>query len=72
MVTLNCQLNNLPIMLICNFMDGLLEAIHNWTIEYLPPPSRTPDDMVHNQVDCVVIMNVLHVYSIPDIDTSVN
>lgn len=28
--------------------------------------------MVHNQMDGMVIMNVLHVYSIPVIDTDVN
>src|SRR5260370_37235127 len=72
MVALDCELNNLPIMLICNFLDELLKSPSNWTMEYLPPHSRAPDDMIHNQVDCVVIMNVFHVYGIPAIDTSVN
>ena len=72
MVALNCQLNNLPIMLIYHFTDDLLKPIGYWTISYLSSPPWTPNDMVHNQMDCMIIINVLHVYNIPDIDTSVN
>jgi len=32
MVALDSQLNNLPIMLICNFMDDLLKTTRHWTI----------------------------------------
>jgi hypothetical protein len=68
---LNSQLNNLPIMLICNFMDDLLKPARHRTIQYLSSPPWTPDNMVHNQMDCMIIMSVFHVYGIPYIDTSV-
>src|SRR5260370_40527159 len=54
-----------------NFIDDLLKPTGYRTIEYLPSSPWAPDDMVHNQMDCMIIMNVFHVYRIPCIDTSV-
>ncbi len=68
MIRLNSQLNNLPIMLTGRFMDDLLKPTSNGTIEYLSPSPWTPDNVVHNQVGCVVIMNVFHVYRIVYVD----
>jgi hypothetical protein len=71
MVTLNSQVKNLPIMLICNFMDDLLKPTGHRAIEDLPPSPWTPENMVHHQMDGMGIVNIVHVYGLPYIDTLV-
>src|SRR5947199_346921 len=72
MVTLTSQVNNLPIMLIGHFMDDLLKPTGHRTIEDLSTSPWTTENIVHHQMDGMVLLNVFHVYGLPCIDTFVN
>jgi hypothetical protein len=71
MVTLYSQLKNFPLMFIGNIMDDLFKPRSHRTSEDLPPSPWAPDNMVHHQMDGMGIVNVVHVYRLPYIDTSV-
>lgn len=58
-------------LLSCNFMDDLFKPRSHRTSEDLPPSPWAPDNMVYNQMDSMIIMNVVHVYGLACIDTSV-
>jgi hypothetical protein len=71
MVTLYSQLKNVPLMFIGHIMNELFKPRSHRPSEDLPPSPWAPDNMVHNQMDGMDIMNVVHVYRLLYIDTSV-
>ncbi len=63
-IWLNRYLKGLPLMLFTDFMDERFQANRQRTYQNLPTPFRTPNDMIHHQMDAVLFMLVFHVSSI--------
>jgi hypothetical protein len=70
MIGLNRQLHHRPVVLRRYVTDDLLQASAYRANEHLAPPLGTPDDVVHHQVDVVPFMGVVHVDSVPFLNTA--
>ncbi len=64
MIGLNCQPYNCPVVLACNLLNDLFQAVMYRPNQYLAPSLRTPDDMIDNQVYRMLFMLIIHVDSI--------
>src|SRR5260221_2194138 len=70
MIGLDCQFDNRPLVLRRHLADDLLQAVAYRPNKHLAPPLGTPDDMVHDEMDVVPLMCVVHVDSIPLFNTA--
>lgn len=59
MIWLNCQVQNLPSILIYYFFSDLFQAVTNWTYQDFPAALGTPNNVVDDQMDCVLFMDIL-------------
>jgi hypothetical protein len=64
MIGLDCQADDLPILLIHDRPDALFQAGTHWSYHHLPAPFGTADAVVDHQVDVGLLVLILHVYSI--------
>jgi hypothetical protein len=61
MISLNSQPENGPLMRIRYLFNDLLEPIMHRAYQHLAPALWTPNDMVDNQVGCMLFMLIVHV-----------
>jgi hypothetical protein len=64
MIRLNSQPENGPMVRTCNLFNDLLQAIMHRAYQYLAPALWTPDDMIDNQVDRMLLVLIVHVDSL--------
>jgi len=67
---LNRQLNHSPTVLRRHLANNLLQARAYPADEHLAPPFETPDEVVHDEVDDVPFMDVVHVDNISIFNTA--
>jgi hypothetical protein len=72
MIWLNCQLNDLPFILIYHFLNNLLHAVVYRADQDFSASFRTPNHVVHEQMNRVLFMDILlcHVNSIRQSNSS--
>lgn len=63
MIGLNCQPHHCPVVLACNLLKDLLQAVMYRPNQYLAPSLRTPDDMIDNQVYRMLFMLMVYTNS---------
>src|SRR5215469_18734916 len=65
MIGLDRQSDDLPFMLSRDLPDDLRQPIPHRPHEHLPAPLGTPDDVVHDEMNAVLLVFILHVAMIP-------
>ena len=60
MVRLDGTLNDLPAVLVHHRFDDLLLSVPHRAYQHFAPPLRTPDDVLHHQVDVVLLVLIVH------------
>ncbi len=63
-IGLNSQLNNFPSVFMSNFMNNLFQAFCYLPLQNLASPLGTPDNVVHDEVDGMLFVRLIHVDSI--------
>jgi len=61
MIGLNSQPENGPMMFLGHLFNDLLQAIMHRADQDLAPALWTPDDVVDDQVDCMLFVRIFHV-----------
>ena len=61
MIGLNRQLNHRPVMFSYYLADDLFQACPHRPNEHLPSSLGAPDDVVHNEVDAMLLVLIIHV-----------
>jgi hypothetical protein len=61
MIRLNSQFKKLPIVFAGNLLNDFFEPIINRAVQNLPSPLGTPNDVIHDQVYCMLFVLILHV-----------
>ena len=69
-IGLNRQLDHHPVVLGCYFADDLHQPVTYRPDKHLAPPLGAPDDVVHDKVYGVPFVRVVHVDSIPFLNTA--
>ncbi len=66
MIGLNSQFDDAPSILVNNLSNDLFQTIMNWPYQNFSASFGTPDDLVDDQVNSVLLMNIVvcHVESI--------
>ena len=58
MLWLDSQLENVPSVLIDYFFNDLFQTVMDRTNQYLPASFGTPDDVIDDQMDCMLFMDI--------------
>ncbi len=61
MMGLDRHLDDLPIVCIWHLVNDRLQTVMYWPDKHPPTPPGTPDDVVHDKVDTLLLVLVLHV-----------
>ena len=61
MIGLDRQPDDLPVSLSCYLLNDLPQAVSHRPDEHRAAPLGTPDDVVHDAMDTVLFMFVVHV-----------
>jgi hypothetical protein len=69
MIRLDGKLNNLPSLFVSYVLDNLFQTLFDRTAQNLSTPLGTPDDVVHDQVNRVLLVLLFPVDTLTDTDT---